>query len=180
MSSRMTAMITPLLCAIHFRSRGQDPIGTVAHRKRDHDGSGDADDRDQREDRPRDGLLARRGAGARDGCGTRDDEQQVLRIEAGDDDSRCKGLGRREPVQRSHPLRQWRLLIGSRTTTPLSCGHPEQDQAEDELQSRSACRRAAGIARPRPDPDCNEDPADHRGARHAPEDERRPVHAAAR
>ena len=84
-------MITPLLWAIHFRRRPSSSSERSPIAKEITTGVATPIDRDQGEDRPGDGLLPRRRTGTRDGSGTRDDEQQVLRVEARDDDPGDEG-----------------------------------------------------------------------------------------
>jgi hypothetical protein len=73
---------------------GQEFLRPCSQGEVDHPGSADskrADQReDQRDDQVGDGLLASGDAGLRDRGAASDDEQQVLRIGAGQDDSQAE------------------------------------------------------------------------------------------
>jgi hypothetical protein len=139
-------MISALWRAIQSSSRASNEPPRSPSPKIEADGNRDADRGNHREHGERDGFLSGRDVRLHDGCHAGDRQNQVLRVESRQDDSRSRRLQRRELVHRLHPLRGNRLLALTRSPAPLSERQPEHDDAEHELEPAHPARRLVVFA----------------------------------
>ena len=135
MTRHRTAMITALLLAHPALHALQDGRRAVAEREVDDDRRGDADRGDERENGVGDRLLARRQARPGDRGRGAHGEQQVLRVEPGEERGGAEGLDRREesmaPIQAGvgavspscGRLLNWRAATTRRRTPRTASSH---------------------------------------------------------